>query len=124
VRYWTVDEANEELPRVRAIVHDVRAVAATATDETARVSGNGSHGGTGQHAAGAAGERIRDLLGDLDADGIVVRDPDRGLVDFIARAPSGREYWLCWLVDEPEITWWHWPEDGFAGRTPLSTPPE
>jgi hypothetical protein len=54
---------------------------------------------------------------------VVLRDPDRGLVDFPARSPSGRRYWLCWVVGEPAVTWWHWPEDGFAGRTPLSEPP-
>jgi hypothetical protein len=53
----------------------------------------------------------------------VVRDLERGLVDFPARSPSGRDYWLCWVVGEPEVAWWHWPEAGFAGRTPLGDPP-
>jgi hypothetical protein len=26
-------------------------------------------------------------------------------------------------LDEDEVSWWHWPETGFAGRTPLSDPP-
>ena len=62
-------------------------------------------------------------VAELEAEGIVLRDVRQGLVDFPARAASGRGYWLCWLVGEPEVAWWHWPEDGFAGRTPLSTPP-
>ena len=37
--------------------------------------------------------------------------------------PGGRWYWLCWLVGEEAVTWWHWPEDGFAGRTPIDQPP-
>ncbi len=60
---------------------------------------------------------------ELETEGIVLRDVLQGLVDFPARAANGRGYWLCWLVGEPEVAWWHWPEDGFAGRTPLSTPP-
>jgi hypothetical protein len=59
----------------------------------------------------------------LQVDGVVLRDLDRGLIDFEAVAPSGRRYWLCWVVGESEVAWWHWPEDGFAGRTPVSSPP-
>ena len=46
-----------------------------------------------------------------------------GLIDFPARRPSGRPYYLCWLDGEDDITWWHWIDAGFAGRTPLSDPP-
>jgi hypothetical protein len=66
---------------------------------------------------------FEEAVRELAADGIVLRDVERGLVDFPARASSGREYWLCWLVGEAAVEWWHWPEDGFAGRTPLDNPP-
>ncbi len=49
---------------------------------------------------------------------IVVRDLDRGLVDFPA-VIDGREVYLCWLLDEPAVTHWHAIESGFAGRKPL-----
>jgi hypothetical protein len=32
---------------------------------------------------------------------------------------DGRTVLLCWLENESEITWWHLPEHGFAGRRPL-----
>ena len=67
---------------------------------------------------------FEEVVTELEADGIVLRDVAQGLVDFPARAPAGRGYWLCWLVGEPEVAWWHWPEDGFAGRRPLSEPPK
>ena len=66
---------------------------------------------------------IQACLDELGAEGIVLRDIERGLVDFPARAPGGRWYWLCWLAGEDAVTWWHWPEDGFAGRTPVDEPP-
>ena len=40
-----------------------------------------------------------------------------GLIDVPATAPSGRDHWLCWLSGEERVEWWHWPEDGFPGRT-------
>jgi hypothetical protein len=57
--------------------------------------------------------------GELEAVDIVLRDPDRGLVDFPALI-DGEEVYLCWLVDEEdEIGFWHAPHAGFAGRRPL-----
>jgi hypothetical protein len=56
---------------------------------------------------------------ELEAVDIVLRDPERGLVDFPS-IRAGREIYLCWLVDqEDEVGWWHEPETGFAGRRPL-----
>lgn len=57
-------------------------------------------------------------LGELQALDIVVRDIDRGLIDFPSLR-DGREVYLCWLLDEEEIRFWHDPEAGFAGRQPL-----
>jgi hypothetical protein len=32
---------------------------------------------------------------------------------------DGREVYLCWLVGEPGIAWWHDLDAGFGGRRPL-----
>jgi hypothetical protein len=57
-------------------------------------------------------------VGELEAVDVVVRDVDRGLVDFPA-IRDGEEVYLCWLLDEREISFWHLPDAGFAGRRPL-----
>lgn len=56
--------------------------------------------------------------GELDAVDIVLRDFDRGLIDFPALR-DGEEIYLCWLLDEQEIGFWHEPDAGFTGRRPL-----
>jgi hypothetical protein len=57
--------------------------------------------------------------GELEAVDIVLRDVDRGLIDFPALR-NGVEIYLCWLLDEEEsIRFWHDPDAGFAGRRPL-----
>lgn len=38
-------------------------------------------------------------------------------------APDGRPYWLCWVPGEDEVAFWHWPEDGYAGRRPVGDAP-
>ena len=49
---------------------------------------------------------------------MLVKDLDRGLVDFPAFR-HGEEVLLCWQVGEDEIGYWHGVDDGFAGRKPL-----
>jgi hypothetical protein len=119
-RYWTVEDANAALPRVREIVRRIQALVGERREQTERseerIHGNG-------HAPGGADDELREALEELARDGIVLREVDDGLIDFPARSAGGRQYWLCWLVDEPEVAWWHWPETGFAGRRPLSDPP-
>jgi hypothetical protein len=63
-------------------------------------------------------------LAEIEALGVVLRDPVRGLVDFPARHRNGREVQLCWELGEDDLAWWHLPEDGFAGRRPLPLPDE
>lgn len=124
MRVWTLDEATAALPEVRALVARLRELAAAAQGEARRVGGNGAPSGNGHGPAGTAGSgELRAVLTELTDRGIVVRDPARGLIDFPARSPSGRDYLLCWLDGEDAIEWWHWPDAGFAGRTLLSEPP-
>jgi len=56
--------------------------------------------------------------GELEAVDVVLRDIDRGLIDFPA-IRDGEEIYLCWLLDEDEVGFWHAPDAGFAGRRPL-----
>ena len=76
-------------------------------------------GGTypGRDVATALVELSR-AFSELEAVDVVVRDVDRGLIDFPALR-DGEEIYLCWLLDEEEIGYWHAPDAGFAGRQPL-----
>lgn len=56
--------------------------------------------------------------GELEAVGVILRDVERGLIDFPA-IRDGEEVYLCWLLDESEVAFWHEPGAGFAGRRPL-----
>ena len=67
---------------------------------------------------GVAFLEVRRLLGVLEESGIVLRDIDRGLVDFPA-VVDGREIYLCWELGEDEVGYWHELEGGYGGREPL-----
>ena len=121
-RTWTVAEANAVLEHVQAVVSAAKAAVASHV-ERAKVAGTAA-GGNGHAPSGGEPEAVRSAVAELDGMGILLRDPGRGLVDFPARASSGRPYWLCWLDGEPSVEWWHWVEDGFAGRTSVDQLPE
>ena len=116
-----MDEANASLPRIAEVVEQAKESAAELANRATAVAGQAR--GNGHAPPGDEASLFHAAVAELEAEGIVLRDVRQGLVDFPAQAPNGRGYWLCWLVGEPEVGWWHWPEDGFAGRTPLSTPP-
>lgn len=121
MRAWTVEEADAALGWVAEVVARARSgwerYRQAAADRARLVRQNG-HGLVPADTAA-----IQACIDELAAEGVVLRDITRGLVDFPARSPGGRWYWLCWLVGEEAVAWWHWPEDGFAGRRPLADPP-
>jgi hypothetical protein len=121
-RHWTPDEANQLRPIVGAIVRCLRdaqqVLARTGFDDEFALLAESTGGAwPGRERARAAVEMTLgfEQLERLD---VVVRDLERGLVDFPA-VIDGREVYLCWLVDEPAVTHWHAIEAGFAGRRPL-----
>ena len=130
---WTEEEARAYLPRLRQLLAVVRQAVGLA----ARVRGNG-HGSLAAPASDAdpddepddavagdvAGLGPEAALAEIEERGIVLRDIERGLVDFPSRSPGGRPVLLCWQSGEDDLGWWHLPEDGFAGRRPLPLPPE
>ncbi|MGH9165773.1 MAG: DUF2203 domain-containing protein [Acidimicrobiales bacterium] len=107
MRYWTVEEARGYLPRVRHLVEVVRLAATLAT--ASRTNGHGE----------LADDDPRAALAELERGDIVVRDPRSGLVDFHALGRDGVVYHLCYRLDEPDLSWWHLPEEGFGGRKRL-----
>ena len=118
---WTVEQANAALPRVGAALERIRELVAAARLE--REEAAELLEGNGHARAPRAAAELRATVEELTGEGIVLRDLDAGLVDFPARLEDGREYLLCWVLGEPAVAWWHWPDTGFAGRRPLSDPP-
>ena len=124
-RHYTVEQAAAAMAWVAERVGWVRDAHARLLAMVSRVREavmalDADQGGSypGREVAAALVELSR-AVGELEAVDIVLRDFERGLVDFPALR-DGVEVYLCWLVDEEdEIGFWHEPEAGFAGRRPL-----
>jgi hypothetical protein len=65
------------------------------------------------------GERVRQGIQAIHARGPLVKDLERGLVDFYSVA-GDRLIFLCWQLGESEVSHWHTLKGGFANRQPLN----
>jgi hypothetical protein len=121
-RHFTREEANALLPQLTRLLTRLRDAKDELTDaeahevlsESAPANGGGEQG----RQVGVAFLEVRRLLETLERGGIVLRDIDRGLVDFPALL-EGREVYLCWELREDEVGHWHDLEGGYGGREPL-----
>jgi hypothetical protein len=130
VRYFTPDEANEELAAVRPLVERMVEQRQAHVDALTRqeeleghIRGNGGGIPPAELAETAAEvERVaRELaktIDDIVARGVEIKDLDEGLIDFPALR-RGETVLLCWKLGEDEIRYWHTVEGGFAGRQEL-----
>jgi hypothetical protein len=63
-------------------------------------------------------ESISKEIAAIHAHGCLVKDLDRGLVDFHALA-GDRLVFLCWQLGEAGVKHWHTLDGGFSSRQPL-----
>lgn len=115
---FTLEEARELLPDVRRHAADLIAVRADLVDlQTALARGVPSPLGALPEAKGLEA-RLSELLGWFLERGLDVKGVAPLLVDFPATL-NGETVLLCWLEGEQELSWYHKPEHGFAGRRPI-----
>jgi hypothetical protein len=121
-RHYTLDEANAALSWVEETIAELRTAREGLSDEETReaLAEAGPHNGGGDpgRVVSEAFLQLRAALHRLQEAEVVLRDLDRGLVDFPS-IRDDREVYLCWLEGEGEIGYWHDLEAGFAGREPL-----
>jgi hypothetical protein len=121
-RHYSLEEASALLPRVGELLATLRRARDQLGDADARAAleeaGQGNGGGAPGRVVSEGFLELREAMLEFREREIVLRDLDRGLVDF----PSLRgdtEVYLCWEEGEPEIGFWHEPDAGFGGRRPL-----
>ena len=116
-REFTEAEANELLPALTASLARIRRARQIVLEGAEPIKRSAPHNGW---AAGywEALATLRTEIESITGQGIVLRDPETGLVDFPTRR-EGREAFLCWRMGEDRVGYWHGPQTGFSGRRPL-----
>jgi hypothetical protein len=132
-RVFSPEEANRTLPLVRRIVADV----VSAHREIQRLHAEFHQRSSRLPERAAMSKADRDALelrvqeqvgqlqsyrGELASIGCVMKDEEKGLLDFPGKM-DGRDVWLCWMLGEDSVAFWHEMDAGFPGRQPLPKSP-
>jgi hypothetical protein len=119
-RRFTPEQANAELAELRERLPRLREARRAMIRSSERITEAVATDG-----GGVAGtdwfEAQRTLKAEviyLAERGILLRDPETGLVDFPAEIDD-RSVFLCWRLGEDGVAWYHEQHAGFASRKPL-----
>lgn len=125
MKLFTLDEANQLLPKAREILIKIKMLQMYVSffREAARsAAASAEHGGGGMKSGSIYVNSLYELgklTHQIENLGIQLKDYERGLIDFPSQRGE-RIILLCWQLDDgDEIRWWHDLETGFSGRQPI-----
>jgi hypothetical protein len=121
-KHYTRDEARALLPQVRQWLKELDELREPMQKDEKRLrtimaKGDDAGGDTVNRWVRSLAD-FRDLLAEFRNREIIIKDLERGLVDFPAII-GGHEVFLCWEKDEEDIEFWHDIDTGYAGRERL-----
>ncbi len=130
-RYFTIQEAEQVLPRVEKALRDAlfhRAEYQAADQELKSTMQRIQLAGGSRVSPGpilalrarrdTSSAALKDAFERIEKIGAQVKDLDIGLIDFLT-IYDGREVFLCWKFGEERIEHWHGIDEGFRGRKPI-----
>ncbi|HJU10437.1 MAG TPA: DUF2203 domain-containing protein [Candidatus Binataceae bacterium] len=130
-RFFSVAEANNALPLVRAIVQDITTLAQELSERRERLNRlkrsdrlrlSEAHEEELQQVEAEqdrAQAKMEEYVRELAQLGVELKDYFTGLIDFPSLM-DGRPVYLCWRLGESEVAHWHELDAGFAGRQKLT----
>ncbi|MEA2551619.1 MAG: hypothetical protein QOE25_1388 [Actinomycetota bacterium] len=107
-----LEDLRTRLPRLREARRRLVGASARITDAIA--SDGGGVAGTDWFTAQT---ELKGEVEYLAKAGILLRDPEKGLVDFPAER-EGRRVFLCWQLGEDDVRFFHEESSGFSTRKP------
>ena len=121
--YFTLAEANAALEIIRPLIQRILTIRDELLKKQPEVwpaiersAGNGGNATLSRIAVDFG--KLDDLVHEVLATGVQVKDINTGLLDFPAWR-GDHEVYLCWKYGEDKIAFWHEIDAGFAGRRPI-----
>lgn len=128
-RHFTLEEANRLVPWLQQLFQQMALLRERIAEREAEVyqlarQGHQNGGSKIEDLIKEKREDINSIVSELreesekiQKEGILLRDPQRGLVDFLSIL-DGEEVCLCWcwVEDEGRVTHWHTIDAGYRGR--------
>jgi len=129
-RYFTLEEAEQLIPKLEMIITSMtehRKTALLIGEELSSMQER-IHEGENVPASDLMNKKteldfivqiVQEGLEEIESLGAQPKDLDLGLVDFPALM-DGEEVLLCWKFGEKSIRFYHGPSDGYSGRKPIN----
>jgi hypothetical protein len=102
-QHFTLEEANDCIPTLEVILRKLNDLVGAMRNQYLKEIA-----------------RFASLIHEVNSHGCILKDVSQGLVDF-PHMKDGREVYLCWMMGEKSIGWWHERDSGFSGRQPIET---
>jgi hypothetical protein len=127
-KLFTLDEANQLIPRLELAVRELqmraaelrgRIAALVMVDPAIRQLALAQIIERHPQLREAA-SRLAQAAEKIESHGCLLKDIDQGLVDFPWEMDEDQVVFLCWQIGEDAVIAWHPIEAGFAQRQPLS----
>ncbi len=125
MKYFTVEEANALLPVLEPLMESLLNKRANVSRQAQQMRslptgnllgdyrsnvGSAELSALTQHFAA-----IEQMMDQIQAYGVVLKDINAGLLDFLSER-NGRDVYLCWRYGENQIEYYHELHTGFSGR--------
>lgn len=117
--HFSVNEALSLLPDLKKKLSKITELKRSLDEKGYDIYRHQYFGGIGPNGTGkypADLEEMIVLVNSIREKGILIKGIDKGLVDFPHIRDNGEEVYLCYLLGEESIDYWHTIEEGFGGR--------
>ena len=125
-KHYLLDEARSLLPLVKVWISELvklrNQIRKHEKWSSSRLNNGLDVGGDRTNAWVHDLSRFQEVAQEFQAREILLKDLDRGLIDFPALR-NGQEVFLCWELCESDIQHWHDLDSGYAGRQPIDPKP-
>ena len=121
-KHFTLIEAQNLLPDIIIILSKITKLKKKLDESGYSIYRHQYFGGIGPNGTGKYPSDLEELIRSLQIlteSGIIIKNMDNGLIDFPHIRVNMEEVYLCYLLGEEKIEYWHSIYDGFAGRRSL-----
>lgn len=118
-KHFSLSEARSLLPELRIKLSKIIELKNSLDEKGYDIYKHQYFGGIGSNGTGAFPkdmEELVDLVHEISEKGILIKGIDNGLIDFPHIRDNDEEVYLCYLLGEDDIEFWHRISEGFAGR--------
>jgi hypothetical protein len=118
-KHFTVKEAIDLLPELKSKLTKISELKKSLDVKGYDIYRHQYFGGMGPNGTGkypADLEKMIQLVNEITEKGVLIKGLDNGLIDFPHIRENGEEVYLCFLLGEESINFWHSISDGFSGR--------